>query len=183
MRNTKKNISKKMTGSIMLAVILSICLCMTTFALVYATVSVDNNLFNTGKVEINLNDGNPVISEHEFLFEPGMTVKKDFFIENNSSWSVYYKLYFDHVSGGLADVLEIAVKDDENTLYEGTASTLNRVDVQAVEEMLPIGEKKTLSVYFHFPENKGNDTQNSILTFDICADAVQAKNNPKRVFD
>ena len=60
MRNTKKNISKKMTGSIMLTVILSICLCMTTFALVYATVSVDNNLFNTGKVEINLNDGKPV---------------------------------------------------------------------------------------------------------------------------
>jgi hypothetical protein len=80
-------------------------------------------------------------------------------------------------------VLEIAVKDDENTLYEGTASTLNRVDVQAVEEMLPIGEKKTLSVYFHFPESKGNDTQNSTLTFDICADAVQAKNNPERVFD
>ena len=65
-----------MTGSIVLAVILSICLCMTTFALVYATVSVDNNIFNTGKVEINLNDGNPVISEHEFLFEPGMTVKR-----------------------------------------------------------------------------------------------------------
>lgn len=183
MRNTKKNISKKMTGSIMLTVILSICLCITTFALVYATVSVDNNLFNTGKVEINLNDGNPVIREHEFLFEPGMTVKKDFFIENNSSWSVYYKLYFDHVSGGLADVLEIAVKDDENTLYEGTASTLNRVDVQAVEEMLQVGEKKILSVYFHFPENRGNDTKNLTLAFDMSADAVQTKNNPERVFD
>lgn len=183
MRNTKKNISKKMTGSIMLTVILSICLCMTTFALVYATVSVDNSLFNTGKVEISLNDGNPVISEHEFLFEPGMTVKKDFFIENNSSWSVYYKLYFDHVSGGLADVLEIAVKDGENTLYEGTASTLNRVDVQAVEEMLQVGEKKILSVYFHFPENRGNDTKNLTLAFDMSADAVQTKNNPERVFD
>lgn len=183
MRNTKKNISKKMTGSIMLTVILSICLCITTFALVYATVSVDNNLFNTGKVEINLNDGNPVIREHEFLFEPGMTVKKDFFIENNSSWSVYYKLYFDHVSGGLSDVLEIAVKDGENTLYEGTASTLNRVDVQAVEEMLQVGEKKILSVYFHFPENRGNDTKNLTLAFDMSADAVQTKNNPERVFD
>lgn len=175
--------AKKLTGGIVAIIVLAVCLCITTFALVWATVSVENNLFHTGTVKINLNDGKPVIEEYEFLFEPGMTVRKDFFIENNSSWSVYYKLYFDHVSGGLADVLEIAVKDGENTLYEGTASTLNRGDVQAVEEMLQVGEKKILSVYFHFPENKGNDTQNSTLTFDICADAVQAKNNPKRVFD
>jgi hypothetical protein len=48
--------------------------------------------------------------------------------------------------------------------------------------MLQVGEKKTLSVYFHFPENRGNDTQDLTLTFNISADAVQTKNNPKRVF-
>ena len=48
----------------------------------------------TGKertVKINLNNGQPIISEHEFLFEPGMTVKKDFFVENMSTDSVYYR--------------------------------------------------------------------------------------------
>ena len=34
--------------------------------------------FSTGEVAINLNDSKPVISEHEFIFEPGMTVKKGF---------------------------------------------------------------------------------------------------------
>ena len=102
--------AKKLTGSIIAVVVLAICLVITTFALVWATVSVDNNLFRTGSVKINLNDGKPVIEEHEFLFEPGMTVKKDFFIENESTCDVFYKLYFENVQGGLADVLEITVK-------------------------------------------------------------------------
>ena len=85
---------KKLTRGIITAIILAVCLCITTFALVWETVSVENNLFHTGTVKINLNDGKPVIEEHEFLFEPGMTVKKDFFIENQSTCDVYYKLYF-----------------------------------------------------------------------------------------
>ena len=115
--NDNSKTAKKLTGSIIAAIVLAICLCITTFALVWATVSVDNNLFHTGTVKINLNDGKSVIDEHEFLFEPGMTVKKDFFIENQSTWDVYYKLYFDNVGGGLADVLQITVKDGEKTIF------------------------------------------------------------------
>ena len=79
---TKTKTTKKLTGGIVTIIVLAVCLCVTTVALVRAMVSVDNNLFHTGSVKINLNDGKPVIQEHEFLFEPGMTVKKDFFIEN-----------------------------------------------------------------------------------------------------
>ena len=82
---TKTKTTKKLTGGIVTIIVLAVCLCVTTVALVRATVSVDNNLFHTGSVKINLNDGKPVIQEHEFLFEPGMTVKKDFFIENEST--------------------------------------------------------------------------------------------------
>ena len=114
--------AKRLTGGIIAIVALAVCLCITTFALVYASVSVENNLFHTGKVKINLNDGKPVIREHEFIFEPGMTVKKDFFIENDSSWDVYYRIYLENVSGGLADVLEITVKDGDRAMYSGTAS-------------------------------------------------------------
>lgn len=175
--------AKRLAGGIIAIVALAVCLCITTFALVYASVSVENNLFHTGKVKINLNDGKPVIREHEFIFEPGMTVKKDFFIENDSSWDVYYRIYLENVSGGLADVLEITVKDGDRALYSGTASELTQQNVTAADDTLKIGQKRNLTVYFHFPEDKGNETQNLDLTFTMCAEATQTKNNPNRLFD
>lgn len=178
----KRTTRNKLTGSLITVVVLAVCLCITTFALVWEMLSVENNLFHTGNVQINLNDGKPVIKEHEFLFEPGMTVKKDFFIENESSGDVYYKLYCNHVSGGLADVLEITVRDGEKTLYQGTASSLTRAAAGAADDILRINERRELSVYFHFPAEAGNSAQAFDLTFDLCADAVQTKNNPQRLF-
>jgi len=180
---TETKTAKKLTGGIVAIIVLAVCLVITTFALVYASVSVENNLFRTGEVKINLNDGEPVIREHEFLFEPGMTVKKDFFIENESTWDVYYRLYFDNVSGGLADVLEITVKDGDKVLYSGTANELTKKNVVAADDTLKIGQKRNLTVYFHFPEEKGNETQNLDLTFTMCAEATQTKNNPNKLFD
>lgn len=180
---TENKTAKRLTGGIIAIVALAVCLCITTFALVYASVSVENNLFHTGKVKINLNDGKPVIREHEFIFEPGMTVKKDFFIENDSTWDVYYRIYLENVSGGLADVLEITVKDGDRALYSGTASELTQQNVTAADDTLKIGQKRNLTVYFHFPEDKGNETQNLDLTFTMCAEATQTKNNPNRLFD
>lgn len=180
---TENKTAKRLTGGIIAIVALAVCLCITTFALVYASVSVENNLFHTGKVKINLNDGKPVIREHEFIFEPGMTVKKDFFIENDSSWDVYYRIYLENVSGGLADVLEITVKDGDRAMYSGTASELTQQNVTAADDTLKIGQKRNLTVYFHFPEDKGNETQNLDLTFTMCAETTQTKNNPNRLFD
>ena len=113
---------KRLVASIIAVVVLIFCPCLTAYALVTASVTVPDNYVQTGTVEINLNDGKPVIEEHEFIFEPGMTVAKDFFIENRSTWEVYFKLYFDEVSGGLADVLQVTVKDGEKVLLEGTAA-------------------------------------------------------------
>ena len=162
---------------------LAICLCITTYAIVWASVSVNENVFQTGKVQINLNDGKPVIEEHEFLFEPGMTVTKDFFIENQSTWDVYYKIYFDEVTGGLAKVLQITIMDGEKILYEGTADDLSKVNVKAADDTLRINEKRILTISFHYPEEAGNSTQNMSLTFKLCAEAVQTKNNPDKLFD
>lgn len=175
--------SKKLTRSVVTIIALAICLCITTFALVWATVSVNNNLFHTGIIKLNLNDGKPVIEEHEFLFEPGMTVKKDFFIENQSTWDVYYKLYFDDIEGGLADVLKVTVKDGKKTLYEGKVYELTKSNVIAANDMLKLNERRELTVYFHFPEEETNSTQNLHLTFSMKADAVQTKNNPNKLFE
>ncbi len=177
------NTSKKLAVSVATIVLLAICLCITTFALMWAVVSKDNNLFHTGTVKINLNDGNPVIREHEFLFEPGMTVKKDFFIENQSTCEVYYKLYFGNVEGGLADVLEISICQGDTVLFEGKASELIKENVGAANDVLKLNERKNLTVYFHFPEEAGNTAQDKQLTFDMNADAVQTRNNPNKLFN
>ena len=177
------NTSKKLTGSILTVILLAVCLCISTFALIFSMVSVENNLFRTGTIDINLNDGKPIITADEFLFEPGMTVKKDFFIENDGTWDVYYKLYFENVSGGLSDVLQIRIQDGDRVLFEGTAESLSRKNVIAADDVLKIGERRTLTAYFHFPEETGNQAQDLTLSFDLCADAVQTKNNPDRVFE
>ena len=49
--------AKRLTGGIIAIIVLAVCLCITTFALVYASISVENNLFHTGEIKINLNDG------------------------------------------------------------------------------------------------------------------------------
>lgn len=174
--------AKKLTAGLTAIIILALCLCITTFALVWATVSVENHFFRTGKVEINLNDGKPVIQENEFLFEPGMTVVKEFFVENNSTYDVYYRLYFDNVTGGLADVLQIQIKDGQNVLFEGTPNELLQQNVSAAEDVLKLKERKQLQIVFHFPEERGNEAQNLNLSFDFCAEAVQTKNNPDKSF-
>ena len=182
MENHKKTI-RIMTSSVMVFICLSICLCITTFALVWSIVTVDDNYFHTGNIEIDLNNGKPVIEEHEFLFEPGMTVVKDFYIQNNSTWDVYYKLYFDNIEGGLADVLEVTIKDKDNVLYSGKPSELTRKMVSPANDTLHLKEKKELQIVFHYPAESGNSTQDVFLTFTLCADAVQTKNNPDKKFD
>lgn len=179
---TDSKTSKRLTGGIAAVIVLAVCLCITTFALVYATVSVENNLFRTGEVRINLNDGKPVIREHEFLFEPGMTVVKDFFIENDSTGDVYYRIYLDNVSGGLGSVLTVTIKDGDKVLYNGTANELTVQSVTAADDILKIGQRRDLTAVFHYPEDKGNDTENLDLTFTMCAEATQTKNNPNKLF-
>lgn len=182
-KEEKNPVIKKLTVCIVIIVILAMCLCVTTFALVYSIVSVDENIFKTGTVEINLNDGNPIITEKEFLFEPGMRVKKDFFIENESSDDVYYKIYFDNITGGLARVLDVKILDKETgiSLYSGKAKDLIRENCDSAELLL--NEKRTLTAEFHYPEESGNETPNMSLTFDMCAVATQKKNNEGREFN
>ena len=174
---------KRLKGSIVAVIVLAICLCITTYAIVWASVSVNENVFQTGKVQINLNGGEPVIKEREFLFEPGMTVQKEFFIENKSTCDVYYKLYFTNAEGGLADVLEITIADGDKTLYRGTAAELNHTAVSAAVNSLGLNERRDLMISFHYPENADNSGQACTLTFNLCADAVQTKNNPQMLFD
>lgn len=175
--------AKKLTASVVAVIILAVCLCITTFALVYSTVAVDNNLFQTGTIQIDLNGGQPVITEDEYLFEPGMTVEKPFYIENQGTWDVYYKLYFDNVEGGLADVLEVEIRDGDTVLFGGKIADLTKETVGAADDILKLNERRELTISFHYPEEAGNSGQAQYLSFDLKADAVQTKNNPNRLFE
>ncbi|MBQ7795048.1 MAG: hypothetical protein IJ374_00600 [Lachnospiraceae bacterium] len=181
--NNKKKTMRRLAGGIAAVILLIGCLCITTYALFYVTVRVEDNYFQTGEIKINLNDEKPVITADEYIFEPGMTVIKDFFIENESTWEVYYRIYFENVDGDLADVLEIAVKDGDKILWEGTASELTRENVEATDDTLAIDERRELELWFHYPEESGNETQDESLTFNLSAEAVQTKNNPDKLFE
>lgn len=183
MSSSKSKIARQLTVSIVVVIVFSISLCITTFALFYATVTVENNVFQTGKVEIDLNGGAPVITQSEYLFEPGMTVEKSFDIKNIGTGSVYYKIYMTEIDGGLADVLEITVYDGTDILYQGTARNMTRENVLTARDALPVGQSRSLKIRFHYPEDSRNESQNWQLEFNLCADAVQEKNNPDKKFE
>lgn len=173
---------EKLKIGIIILVILLVILCILTFSLVYSIVSVEGNIFRTGSISINLNDGKPVIEDEECRFGPGMAVEKDFFLENNSTYSVYYRLYFENVGGDLSDVLQITIYNGDEILYQGTAAQLSRDNVIAANDELKINEKRVLRITFEFPDNAGNLASDPVLKFDLSAEAVQTKNNPNRLF-
>lgn len=179
----KYRTAKRLTGSLLAVILLAGCLCITTYALTYSAVTVENNVFQTGIIKLNLNDGKPVIEEHEFLFEPGMTVEKEFFLENQSTWDVYYRLYFSGIEGDLANVLEVKIRDGEKILFSGRMAELTRDKVGATDDLLKMNERRDLTISFHFPEEAGNASQSLDLVFTIGADAVQTKNNPEKQFE
>lgn len=177
------NARRKVLMSVAVIMFLIAGMAVTTYALLYQAVAVDANVFQTGTVGINLNDDEPVIKPDEFVFEPGMTVVKDFFLENEGTIDVYYRLYFDNVEGNVADVLEITIKEANEVLFKGKAAEMTKDNACRSEKTLGVGEKAWLTAIFYYPEEEGNDTQKQFMSFDICADAVQVKNNPERLFE
>ena len=179
---TQNKNRKSVIKNIIVTVILIACFSIATFALASLNVVVKENTFSTGEVKININDGKSVINNDELHLEPGMTIKEDFFIENKGSVDAYYKLYLDNISGDLADVIEITIKDGNKILYSDTANNLTRQSVKAVNEILGSDQKKNLTIYLYYPENSGNEMQNNELVFTLCAEATQTKNNENKEF-
>ena len=191
--NTTKVTARQLRRGIVAIVLLLAGLCATSLALIFASVRVNENWFETGGVRLNLNDGMAVIQNMDH-FEPGATLKRDFFLKNESTDRVYYKLYFDQISGGLADVVEVKITGKMNAgfpwtdipadmvLYSGRVSELTRADVTGVGE-LALAETKEFSIFFHFPEDAGNSAQDLTLKFTLCAEATQTRNNPDKEFD
>ncbi len=179
----KTKIYKKMSKSIVLTILIALCFTVTTFAIVFSMLSVEGNIFVTGEVDINLNDGRPLISSNDnLIFEPGMTEKRSFFIENNSSCDVYYRLYFDNLRGELADVLIVTICNGDQVLLEGTPRELSRENAEAVDDIIKRGGIRYLDIYFYLPEETTN-ISDTYFRFNFAVDATQVKNNPNKEFD
>lgn len=176
--------TKKLSISVAMLILLIFGLFVTSFILAYTVIKIEHSSFKTGIIDIDLNNGEPIISEDEFLFEPGMTVEKPFYIQNNGTWAVYYKLYFTHVDGNLGDVLDVTIFNEDGTvMLSGKLSDLTKENAPAPEDVLDVQERHNLKVRFHFPEDAGNAVQSGSVTFELSAVAVQTKNNPDKEFD
>lgn len=175
---------RRWLSSALLTILLTLGLIVTSVAITISSVEVRENVFTTGTVKLNLNGsadaedgkGAPVITEDDkFLFEPGMTVNKTFFLENRGA-DCWYKLYFNNVSGDLASVLDITIKDGDKLLCSGKMKDLTFTNAPIAGE-LRAGSRLDLTISFYFPKDAGNTAQNGTLQFDLCADATQFAHN------
>lgn len=175
---------KRLTGSVILIVLLSLCLTLTTFALAYATVELNVSVA-TGKIGVKLNDGSTDAIIEETAFAPGMTVSRDFTIQNTSTdeKGIYYKVYFEAVDGALKDIVEVTIQNGDTVLYRGIISELTEENVGAANDILEYGGSRTLTASFHLPEDADIDVQSASLSFDLSVKVVQVTNNPEQKFD
>lgn len=176
---------KKLQVHIVTLLLLCLGLCITSIAVSYTLIKVENNYFKTGEISIDLNGGQPIIPADKWLLEPGMTIQEDFTITNKGGWKVYYKLFFEKVEGKLGEVLEIDIfkKDSPDIiLLSGKISELVDADALNIAGELEEGETQILTARFHFPKDSGNDYKGEALEFDMSAIAVQTKNNSNKEF-
>lgn len=176
----RRSLSRLLRG-ILLGVLLAGGLGITTLALIYEKVSVEDNYFATGTVSVCLNDNQPIFDE-AVLFEPGMIIKKEFTLRNDSTCDVYYKLYFSELDGELAEALTVVVADGKNTIYRCALTDMEEAKAEEANGLLREGEERRMTITFYVPEECDNSIQDQTIWFDLHVDAVQAVNNPDGLF-
>ncbi len=169
-------VNKKLQINVVTMILLCVGLCITSFALSYTVIKIENNYFHTGEIKLNLNDGKAIIDERDPLFEPGMTIVKDFFIKNNGFEPIYYKLNFTGISGDLRDVIEVTIYDKNN--YKLISGKISEFETEKeLIGSLSRYERQDLKAHFHFPKDSGNEYKDKELQFKMSAIAVQTRNN------
>ena len=189
-KRKEKSLEARLAWSVVTIVILSLCLCVTSLAVVYAILSVSNNIFTTAKFDIELYNADDVlegtvISEGDVRIEPGATFKKEFSIVSKCSVDAYFRVYFDKVSGALADSVEMKITDDaDNVIYDWSViSDMLKKDAVAADRIIEPLERVKLYIWVRMPETIGNEAMTEELCFDICVDAVQHRNNENAEFE
>ena len=154
----------------------------TTAALQYYKQTVEGNFFQTGTVKINLNDDKPIF-DSDILVEPGMELHTNFTVRNEGTADCYYRLLLSCDETELAEQLEVKLLYREEILFEGTMLQMDALGTVTQSALLRCGEEVQLTMILHMPETAGNMLQHQITNFDVKVQAVQAANNPSRLFD
>jgi hypothetical protein len=203
--NNKKT-SRRLRRGMVTIVALALALTTTTLALATQIYETGSNRFTTGDVRIGLYDlygknlglsGDALIQTNNF--EPGATFCRSFEIKNETSNEFYYKFYFtfpNGIDGSLANVLQVSITDrvadgipysnlrNDQIIYPWTLmSKLTRDQTDAIEAALAGYGSRDFTIWFHFPEEATNETQNLKVSFNFTAEAVQVRNNTNRQFD
>ena len=176
-------IRNRAVGSIVMIAVLFLMLAVTTYALVASFVSVEDNLFETGTVQIELNGGRTVFDGSDMNIEPGHSLVRDFTVENKGTADIHYRLYLENVEGALQEALTFSIYDGDRLLFTGKAKDFSKQSPCVSETPLSAGETRTLTAVVQMDESAGNAYQTAGITFDMTAEAVQAKNNPDRLFE
>lgn len=154
----------------------------TTAALQYYKQTVEDNFFQTGTVRINLNDNQPIF-DSDVLVEPGMELHADFTVRNEGTADCYYRLLLFCEETELAEQMEVQLLCKDEVLFAGTMMQLDAQLTGTQSALLRQGEEVQLTLVLHMPDAAGNAHQNQAVNFDVQVQAVQASNNPSRVFD
>jgi hypothetical protein len=180
---TKAQLFKKISKRTLLAIVFSLFLCITTFAVVLSDVNVERNTFQTGTIQIDINGGKSILSEDEIQnFLPGQSITKTFTVSNKGTLDMYYKVYLGNVSGDLAGLLQVTLMDGETELYSGKASEFTSAIAGQKNMTLAEKQEKTLKITFTYPED-ANQPTNTSFSFELCATGVQYKNNTEISFN
>ena len=179
---------KELFKSIVIVILLVLGLAVTSYALASETISIEDHRFNTGIIKINLNDGKvlrfkDVNGNDISAFEPGMTVVSDFFVKNEGTGDMYYRIYFSNVEGDLVNVIKVTIKDKDRVIYSGNMKDMDRVHTSAVDDILHINETKTLTIVFELDSNADNSYKSKSLSFNLTAEGTQVRNNPNKEFN
>ena len=176
----KKNRRRLFLG-IFLTVLLVLMLGITSLALIYQKVTVEENLFQTGTVSIISLNEEPVFDLEKV--EPGMVLKEDFILRNDSTCDVHYRLYFTNVDGEMAEIIQVEVFDADTAIHEGIMADMNGQKSEGANGILREGEQRAMTIVLKVLEDCENLMQGQALTFDLNADAVQVVNNPDGLFE
>ncbi len=183
MNNYLSQTKKKAIFSMIAIFVLFCMLALTTYALITSFVSVEDNLFLTGRVKIELNGGKTVFDGSDMNIEPGRSLARDFTVENKGSADVYVRLYLENVEGALQEALTFSIYDGRTLLFTGKAKDFNENAACISGTPLSVGETRTLTAVVKMDASAGSEYQTAGITFDMTAEAVQSKNNPDKAFE
>lgn len=133
--------------------------------------------FLIGTIDINLNDGRPIINENEILFIPGICYKKDLWVKNDSTYTVQYGFYLSEIKGNFNGLL-ITLKDNNNIIiYSGKVIEFTKDNISYYYETIDIDQRINLSVTFELPTETGSAYKNTNISFVLNCKAIPFKNN------